>query len=195
MLPQKYGSTPETRAARSSGADTEETFDPNADKHKVRLLICCLLYAQGRVQMQRSSCRFPAPSAVSCLHLQSHASTLQAPGSHLNACLMPPALPSCPQGQFALRKLYHESSRPLIVLYTGAGAGHTAGGWEWVRWLWWASARSCSDGLGTVLLRNACPFPCCPWTWSFCSLCLILPPAPSTKPPFVQRPPAGRAAR
>ncbi|KAI7845690.1 hypothetical protein COHA_000804 [Chlorella ohadii] len=57
---EKYGSTPETRAASSSGADTEETFDPNADKHK---------------------------------------------------------------GQFALRKLYHESSRPLIVLYTAPTCG------------------------------------------------------------------------
>ncbi|PRW44349.1 thioredoxin-disulfide reductase [Chlorella sorokiniana] len=57
---EKYGSTPETQAASSSGADTEETFDPNADKHK---------------------------------------------------------------GQFALRKLYHESSRPLIVLYTAPTCG------------------------------------------------------------------------
>jgi hypothetical protein len=31
------------------------------------------------------------------------------------------------KGEFALRKLYHESNRPLVVLYTG--------GWRWVcRW-------------------------------------------------------------
>ena len=36
LLPQKYGATPETQSASSSGADTEATFDPAADKHKVR---------------------------------------------------------------------------------------------------------------------------------------------------------------
>lgn len=48
LLPQKYGSTPETRAASSSGADTEETFDPNADKHKVRLPACCICMCWSR---------------------------------------------------------------------------------------------------------------------------------------------------
>lgn len=46
-LAQKYGATPETQAASSSGADTEATFDPNADKHKVGagspLLFACPL--------------------------------------------------------------------------------------------------------------------------------------------------------
>lgn len=63
--PQKYGATEDTRAASSSGADTEETFDPAADKHK---------------------------------------------------------------GQFALRKLYHSSERPLIVLYTGGRGGRSGAG-------------------------------------------------------------------
>jgi thioredoxin reductase (NADPH) len=31
------------------------------------------------------------------------------------------------QGQFALRKLYHESTRPLVVLYTGEGLGAVEG--------------------------------------------------------------------
>ena len=58
-LPQKYGATAATKAESASGADTEESFDPAADRHK---------------------------------------------------------------GQYALRKLYHSSTRPLVVLYTGAPA-------------------------------------------------------------------------
>ena len=88
-LPQKYGATPETQAASSSGADTEATFDPNADRHKV---------GAGM------------PWAV-CLPLSA------LPSAWPHQSWRHPARPACPAGPFVTRRIPPVTSTPLAPLF------------------------------------------------------------------------------
>lgn len=65
------------------------------------------------------------------------------------------------KGQYALRKLYHETSRPLIVLYTGALRGAAAGLRAWCAGREAPAARCCPHPAHTRRLRRPALLPAC----------------------------------